>query len=86
MAAISSLGIGQRLCEVLGLDSRKTQNIVISCKGDDVVRVHITQFLQDHEVTPLLNVLKDYQLEPKPDAENKKPSEDTGDTLINFMQ
>lgn len=86
MATISGLAIGQRLCQILGLDSRKTQNIVISCKGDDIVKVHVTQFLQEHEVDPLLNLLKDYQLEPKPDGENEKPTEDTGDTLINFMQ
>lgn len=86
MAAISGLSIGQQLCKVLGLDSRKTQNIVISCKGDDIVRVHVTQYLQDHEVDPLLNILKDYKLEPKPNAENKNGTEDTGDTLINFMQ
>lgn len=82
--AVSSIGIGKQLCEVLGLDSSKTQNIVISCKTDDVIRVHVTQYLQDHEVAPLLNLLKEYQLEPKPDGENEKPTEDTGENRITF--
>lgn len=81
------MDLGQELCKVLHLDPSKTKNIVISCKMDSVVMVHVTQYLQDYEVKPVLDILNKYKLEPKPDdGTNEKPTEDTGDTLINFMQ
>lgn len=90
MSAVSSIGIGSEICKILKLDPLKTKNIVITFKADDVVKVHVVQYLQDTEVDPLLNALQNYQLEPKPnDGTEEKPTDtikDTGDTLINFVQ
>jgi len=84
MAAIDGLNFGQQLCKILKLDSSKTQSIVISVKNDDAIKVHVIQYLQQDEANAITDMLKNYQLEPNPNAEDKdKPD---GETLVNFMQ
>lgn len=65
MATISSMPFGIKVCEVLGIDPKKTGDIIISIPTNDVILVTINQYLQDTEADKLISVLKEYDLVPK---------------------
>ena len=73
MAAITDYtdDFGRRLCKVLGLDPKKTADIIIENKVNDVVIVRTRQYLQDDEVEGLLELFVDYELHRKEDNEEQ---------------
>lgn len=58
MTAISDEDFGKRLCEVLGLDPKKTKDIIITCMVESPVMVYTTEYLQADAVEELLELLK----------------------------
>lgn len=65
MSIITGLSIGQKICDVLGLDSKKTKSIQIDIEADSTVLVHVVQYLQEEEFGGITEILKEYKLEPK---------------------
>jgi len=64
MAVVTDREFGCELCKVLHLDPKKTRDIIIENKIEDVVMVKVTQYLQKEEGDELLLVLKKYNLIP----------------------
>ena len=55
---VNNYDFGKRLCEVLGLDSSKTKDVIITCMVDEPVMVYTTQYLMEDSVEDLLAELK----------------------------
>lgn len=61
---VSSDGeFGIELCKVLGLDPKKTKNIIIICKVDSAVMIQTTSYLMEDETGGLFKLIKKYHLE-----------------------
>lgn len=63
MAILHDSDFGIKLCEILHLDPKKTVDITILNKVNDIVRITVTQIMQEEEGNELLKVLKEYRLE-----------------------
>lgn len=62
--AIPSDGeFGSELCKVLGLDPKKTKNIIIICKVDAPVMIQTISYLMEDESGGVLKLIKKYHLE-----------------------
>lgn len=74
MSAIVADGdFGIELCKILGYDPKKVRNIVITCKADSAVMVHVLGYVQEEEAEKIINLLGKYHLE-----EDDKSKEETG--------
>lgn len=63
MSAIAGDGdFGIELCRILGYNPSKVKNIVITCKADSAVMVHVQSYVQEDEAKELLNLLGKYHL------------------------
>ena len=63
---------GLRLCKVLGLDPKKTADIIIENKSNDVVTVKVRQYFKDTETNGLIELLEDYELHRKENGKEEK--------------
>jgi len=62
MTALHDSDFGKRLCEILHLDPKKTVDITIVNKINDIVKVEVVQYLQDEEAKELIKELQLYEL------------------------
>lgn len=65
MAISSSTDFGLELCEVLGLDSKRTKSIYIAVEPNDAVIVSVRLYLLNDEAEKIKTILKKYELVPK---------------------
>lgn len=55
--AVCGHGIGQQICDALGLSTHQIRRLVIDIAVDDVVLVYVQKLLDEKEVEPLCDVL-----------------------------
>ena len=65
MAIISARDFSLELCEVLGLDPKKTKSIHIGVEPNDAIIVSVRTYLLNHEADKIKVILKNYELIPK---------------------
>ena len=65
MAISNSRNFGLELCEVLGLDSKRTKSIHIAVEPNDGVIVSVRLYLLNTEANKIKTILKKYELIPK---------------------
>ena len=65
MTISSSRDFGLELCEVLGLDCKRTKSIHIAVEPDDGVIVSVRLYLLNDEANKVKTILKKYELVPK---------------------
>lgn len=65
MAEIAhAANVGKAICDALGLDPTKTEEVVITVRGPDIVSVQVKQCALVPEVGEVLRVLALYELRP----------------------
>jgi hypothetical protein len=62
MNRVTGSDLGNKLCELLGLDSRKILSISIKCQAGELAKVEVETELYDSDTNKLVDALKVYEL------------------------
>lgn len=65
---VSGNEIGEKLCEIFGIDENTAQDIEIHLKAGEIAHAHITRLVTDEEAQEITSCLEEYAMVVRADV------------------